>query len=55
MELVAGYPYWLIKSGLLFEYPKLLGNTLGFGGNGITFSLVAAEIITDLSVTRKEK
>src|ERR1700741_3353554 len=27
MELVAGYPYWLIKSGLLFEYPKLLGNT----------------------------
>jgi len=26
---------------------------LGFGGNGITFSLVAAEIITDLLLGRK--
>ena len=28
---------------------------LGFGGNGITFSLVAAEIITDLLLERKNK
>lgn len=28
---------------------------LGFGGNGITFSLMAAEIITDLVVTGKSK
>jgi hypothetical protein len=26
MELVAGYPYWLIKDGLLYSYPKLLEN-----------------------------
>src|SRR5437773_9104308 len=24
MELVAGYPYWLIKTGLPYQYPKLL-------------------------------
>jgi glycine/D-amino acid oxidase-like deaminating enzyme len=28
---------------------------LGFGGNGITFSLVAAEIITDLLLGKKNK
>jgi len=26
MELVAGYPYWLIKTGLPYQYPKLLKN-----------------------------
>ncbi|HET9824513.1 MAG TPA: FAD-dependent oxidoreductase, partial [Chitinophagaceae bacterium] len=26
MELVAGQPYWLIKSGLPYHYPKLLKN-----------------------------
>lgn len=26
MELVAGYPYWLIKTGLPYQYPKLLEN-----------------------------
>ncbi len=26
MELVAGYPFWLIKDGLLYTYPKLLEN-----------------------------
>ena len=40
------------KDGLPFIGPyKLLPNSyfaLGFGGNGITFSLIAAEIITDL-------
>jgi glycine/D-amino acid oxidase-like deaminating enzyme len=28
---------------------------LGFGGNGVTFSVVAAEIITDLLLGRKNK
>jgi len=28
---------------------------LGFGGNGITFSLVAAEIITDLLLGKKNE
>ena len=126
MELVAGQPYWLIKSGLPHHYPKLshdikcdclvigggisgaltaylprkevllekdfkklfpsisfkrefgwsgvfgktkdslpyIGNTrktpntfyaLGFGGNGITFSLVAAEIITDLLLGKRNE
>ncbi|MES2545749.1 MAG: FAD-dependent oxidoreductase [Bacteroidota bacterium] len=40
------------KDGLPFigEYKKLPNSyfALGFGGNGITFSLIAAEIITDL-------
>lgn len=40
------------KDGLPYigEHPKLLNGyfALGFGGNGITFSLIAAEIITDL-------
>lgn len=40
------------KDGLPFigEYEKLPNSyfALGFGGNGITFSLIAAEIITDL-------
>ena len=26
MELVSGYPYWLIKTGLPYQYPKLWGN-----------------------------
>src|SRR5262245_52748723 len=26
MELVAGYPFWLINDGLLFQYPKLNKN-----------------------------
>lgn len=26
MELVAGYPFWLINNGLLYSYPKLLEN-----------------------------
>jgi len=26
MELTAGYPFWLIKNGIPFEYPKLLKN-----------------------------
>lgn len=44
MELVAGYPYWLIKSGLLYSYPKLLDDAycdvLIIGG-GISGALTA--------------
>jgi glycine/D-amino acid oxidase-like deaminating enzyme len=39
------------------NYPKTPRTfyALGFGGNGITFSLVAAEIITDLLLGKKNK
>lgn len=44
MELVAGYPYWLIKSGLPFQYPKLLENKkchVAIIGGGISGALTA--------------
>lgn len=45
------------KDGLPFigEYQKLPNSyfALGFGGNGITFSLIAAEIIKDLIIGKK--
>ena len=47
------------KDGLPFigEYPGLANGyfALGFGGNGITFSLIAAEIIKDLIIGKKNK
>ncbi len=47
------------KDGLPFigEYPGLANGyfALGFGGNGITFSLIAAEILKDLIIGRKNK
>lgn len=47
------------KDGLPFigHYNKLLNGyfALGFGGNGITFSLIAAEIIADLVMGKKNK
>lgn len=47
------------KDGLPYigEYPKLPNSyfALGFGGNGITFSLVAAKIITDLLLGKQNK
>jgi len=47
------------KDGLPFigEYKKLQNSyfALGFGGNGITFSLIAAEMITDLINGKKNK
>nr|WP_294939287.1 FAD-binding oxidoreductase [uncultured Flavobacterium sp.] len=47
------------KDGLPFigEYKKLPNSyfALGFGGNGITFSLIAAEIITDLIQGKENK
>lgn len=47
------------KDGLPFigSYEKMPNSyfALGFGGNGITFSLIAAEIITDLITGKKNK
>jgi glycine/D-amino acid oxidase-like deaminating enzyme len=48
MELVAGYPYWLIKNGLLYQYPKLLENTrtrVAIIGGGISGALTAYYLI----------
>jgi glycine/D-amino acid oxidase-like deaminating enzyme len=44
MELVAGYPYWLIKNGIPYEYPKLLRNAKCEAviiGGGISGALTA--------------
>jgi glycine/D-amino acid oxidase-like deaminating enzyme len=44
MELVAGSPYWLIKSGLPYQYPKLLKNQkcgVAIIGGGISGALTA--------------
>lgn len=47
------------KDGLPFigNYEKLPNSlfALGFGGNGITFSLIAAEILTDIILGKKNK
>ena len=48
MELVAGYPFWLIKNGLLFSYPKLLENKKSdcvIIGGGISGALAAYYLI----------
>ncbi|MEP6596904.1 MAG: FAD-dependent oxidoreductase [Ginsengibacter sp.] len=44
MQLTGGYPFWLIRDGLLYSYPKLLKdatvNTVIIGG-GISGALTA--------------
>jgi len=44
MELVAGYPFWLIKDGLQYNYPKLVENKkcdVAIIGGGISGALTA--------------
>lgn len=48
MELVAGYPFWLIKDGLLYSYPKLLENKKCDAviiGGGISGALTAYHLL----------
>lgn len=48
MELTAGYPFWLIKNGIPFEYPKLLNNVhsrVVVIGGGISGALTAYYLI----------
>jgi hypothetical protein len=48
MELVAGYPFWFIKSGLPYQYPKLLENVkcqAAIIGGGISGALTAYHLI----------
>ncbi|HEY0432654.1 MAG TPA: FAD-binding oxidoreductase [Chitinophagaceae bacterium] len=49
MELFAGYPYWLMKAGLPYQYPKLTKNmecqVLVLGG-GISGALAAYEFVS---------
>jgi len=48
MELVAGYPYSLIKNGLPYQYPKLLENArceAAIIGGGISGALTAYHLI----------
>src|SRR5690349_16746937 len=48
MELVAGYPFWLIKNGLQYSYPKLLENKecdVVIMGGGISGALTAFHLI----------
>ncbi|RZJ67561.1 MAG: FAD-binding oxidoreductase [Flavobacterium sp.] len=59
MEFSWAGTFGATKDGLPYigEYEKLPNSyfALGFGGNGITFSLVAAEIITDLMLGKENK
>lgn len=49
MDLKSGYPYWLIKNGLPFNYPKLTQNVktdIVIIGGGISGALCAYELTT---------
>jgi glycine/D-amino acid oxidase-like deaminating enzyme len=48
MELVSGYPFWLIKDGLPYQYPKLAGNSrcdCVIIGGGISGALTAYHLV----------
>jgi glycine/D-amino acid oxidase-like deaminating enzyme len=52
MDLTAGYPFWLIKNGLPFQYPKLLNNIsseVSIIGGGISGAL-SAYFLTEAGV-----
>jgi len=51
MNLTSSYPFWSVANGLPANYPF----ALGYGGNGITFSLIAAEIIQDYFLGRTNR
>lgn len=51
MDLVSPQPFWLLKNGLAYigqirQMPRCYF-ALGFGGNGITYSAIAADIIRE--------
>ncbi|MEO6733806.1 MAG: FAD-binding oxidoreductase [Ferruginibacter sp.] len=48
MNLLSGYPYWLVKDGLPFDYPKLeksIGADVIIMGGGISGALVAYYLV----------
>lgn len=50
MDLKSGYPYWLIKNGLPYRYPKLTQNIttdVVIIGGGITGALCAHELVNN--------
>jgi glycerol-3-phosphate dehydrogenase len=47
MDLKSGYPYWAIKNGLMYAFPKLdadLSCDIVVVGAGITGALIADEL-----------
>jgi glycine/D-amino acid oxidase-like deaminating enzyme len=52
MDLTSGSPFWPVNDGLPYigtarQFPNAYF-ALGYGGNGITFSWIAAGILLDL-------
>jgi glycine/D-amino acid oxidase-like deaminating enzyme len=48
MDLKSGYPFWLVKNGLLYNYPPLrydLRCTVAIIGGGITGALIAYHLV----------